>query len=37
MVSVWVPVSSTNKVSDSGIRDLKSNPHLHQKPIDVSI
>ena len=31
----WVPVSSTDKVSDGCIRDLGFNPRLHQKLIGV--
>ena len=34
---LWVPVSSTDKVSDGYIRDLGLNPRLHQKLIGVLI
>ena len=34
---MWVPVSSTGKVSNGCIRDLWFNPHLHQKLIDVLV
>ena len=33
----WVPVSSTDKVSDDYIRDLGFNPYLHQKMNDVLV
>ena len=33
----WVLVISTGKVSDGWIRDLKFNPHLHQKLIGVLV
>ena len=33
----WVPVSSTDKVSDSCIRDLEFNPYLHQKLIGILV
>ena len=34
---LWVPVNSTNKIFDGCIRDLRFNPCLHQKLIDVLI
>ena len=34
---LWIPVSSTDKVSDSCIRDLGFNPCLHQKLIGFFI
>ena len=34
---LWVPVSSTGKISDGCIRDLGFNPRLHQKWIGVLI
>ena len=30
-----VLISSTGKISDSWIRNLRFNPYLHKKPIDV--
>ena len=36
-VLLWVPVSSTSKVSDGWIRDLKFNSCLHQKLTDVLV
>ena len=30
-IDMWVPISSTSKVSDGCIRDLGFNPRLHQK------
>ena len=35
--SLWVPVNSIGKVSDSCIRDLGFNPRLHQKLIGVLV
>ena len=34
---LWVPVSSTGKISDSWIKDLGFNFYLHQKPISVLV
>ena len=34
---MWVPVSSTGKISDGYIRDLGFNPYLHQKLIVVLV
>ena len=34
---LWVPVSSTGKISDACIRDLGFNPRLHQKLIGVLV
>ena len=34
---LWVPISSTSKVSDSCIKDLGFNLYLHQKLIGVLI
>ena len=34
---LWVPVSSTGKVSDGCIRNLEFNPYLHQKLIGVLV
>ena len=34
---LWIPVSSTDKVSDGCIRDLRFNPRLHQKLIGVLV
>ena len=34
---LWVPVSSTGKISDGCIRDLGFNPRLHQKLISVLV
>ena len=34
---MWIPISSTGKVSDGCIRDLRFNPRLHQKPIGVLV
>ena len=34
---LWVPVSSTGKISDGCIRDLGFNPRLHQKLIGVLV
>ena len=36
-IYMWVPVSSTDKVSDGCIRDLGFNFRLHQKPIGVLV
>ena len=33
----WVPISSTDKVSDSWIRELKFNLRLYKKPISILI
>ena len=37
LLKMWVPVSSTGKVSDGCIRDLGFNPRLHQKLIGVLV
>ena len=37
IIFLWVPVSSTSKVSDSCIRDLGFNPRLYQKLIGVLV
>ena len=37
IVFMWVPVSLTSKISDSWIRYLGFNSHIHKKPIDVLI
>ena len=34
---LWIPVSSIGKVSDSWIRDIGFNPHLHKKPTGVLV
>ena len=34
---MWVPVSSTSKVSDGYIRDLEFNPRLHQKLVGILV
>ena len=34
---LWVPVSSTGKISDGCIRDLGFNPRLYQKLISVLV
>ena len=34
---LWVPISSTGKISDSCTKDLGFNPRLHQKLIDVLV
>ena len=34
---LWVPVNSTGKLSDGWIGDLRINPHLHQKLIDILV
>ena len=36
-ISKWVPVNSTDKISDGCIKDLGFNPPLHQKLIGVLI
>ena len=33
----WIPVNSTGKIFDGCIRDLRFNPRLHKKLIDVLI
>ena len=35
--TLWVPVSSTGKVSDGCMRDLEFDPRLHQKLIGVLV
>ena len=35
--NVWVPINSTDKVSDGCIRDLGFNPHLHKKLIGILV
>ena len=37
LLKMWVPVSSTGKVSDGCIRDLGFNPRLHQKLIGILV
>ena len=34
---VWVPISSTSKIYDGWIRDLRFNPRLHKKLIDILV
>ena len=34
---LWVPISSTVKVFDDWIRNLRFNPYLYQKPIGVLV